>query len=114
MSRFTDLIQGKKREAKKVTPKPKAKVKPPAPKPTPKPTPTPVAAPVEPKPTPAPVPTPPAPKPTPKPTPKPEPVVVENPDESDDIESTKPAAVSPLVERARRQQEQSTKDGGSF
>ena len=102
MSRFTDLIQGKKREAKKVTPKPKAKVKPPAPVPTP----TPVAAPVEPKPTPAPVPTPPAPKPAP--------VVVENPDESDDIESTKPAAVSPLVERARRQQEQSTKDGGSF
>ena len=84
MSRFTDLIQGKKREAKKVTPKPKAKAKPPAP------------------------------KPAPVPTPKPEPVVVENPDESDDIESTKPAAVSPLVERARRQQEQSTKDGGSF
>ena len=61
-----------------------------------------------------PAPVPPAPKPTPKPTPKPAPVVVENPDESDDIESTKPAAVSPLVERARRQQEQSTKDGGSF
>ena len=110
MSRFTDLIQGKKREAKKVTPKPKAKTKPPAPVPAPvAPKPTPV-----PTPTPAPVPTPPAPKPTPKPTPKPEPVVVENPDESDDIESTKPAAVSPLVERARRQQEQSTKDGGSF
>lgn len=107
MSRFTDFIQGNKEQpgAPKVTP--------PAPKPTPKPTPKP-PAPVAPKPTPAPVPTP-APKPTPKPTPKPEPVVVENPDESDDIESTKPASVSPLVERARKQQEQqSAKDGGSF
>ena len=110
MSRFTDFIQGNKEQpgAPKVTP--------PAPKPTPKPTPKPPAppAPVAPKPTPAPVPTP-APKPTPKPTPKPAPVVVENPDESDDIESTKPASVSPLVERARKQQEeQSAKDGGSF
>ena len=106
MSRFTDFIQGNKEQPGQ------PKVTPPAPKPTPKPTPKP-PAPVAPKPTPAPVPTP-APKPTPKPTPKPAPVVVENPDESDDIESTKPAAVSPLVERARRQQEQSTKDGGSF
>ena len=57
----------------------------------------------------------PAPNPTPKPTPKPEPVVIENPDESDDIEATKPVSVSPLVERARKQQEQqSAKDGGSF
>tara|TARA_B100000282_G_C31522117_1_gene394435 strand:+ start:192 stop:473 length:282 start_codon:yes stop_codon:yes gene_type:complete len=93
MSRFTDFIQGNKEQ-------PGAQ---PAPKPTPKPTP-------KPKPTP-----PPAPKPTPKPTPKPEPVVIENPDESDDIEATKPASVSPLVERARKQQEQqSAKDGGSF
>ena len=106
MSRFTDFIQGNKEQPG--TPK----VTPPAPKPTPKPTPPP--APVAPKPTPAPV-TPPAPKPTPKPTPKPEPVVVEKPDESDDIESTKPSSVSPLVERARKQQEeQSAKDGGSF
>ena len=90
MSRFTDFIQGNKEQPGTQ----------PAPKPTPKP--------------PAPVPTP-APKPTPKPTPKPAPVVVENPDESDDIESTKPASVSPLVERARKQQEeQSAKDGGSF
>ena len=96
MSRFTDFIQGNKEQPGT----------PPAPKPTPKPTPPP--APVAPKPTPAPVP-----KPTP--TPKPEPVVVEKPDESDDIESTKPTSVSPLVERARKQQEeQSTKDGGSF
>lgn len=87
MSRFTDFIQGNKEQPGT----------PPAPKPTPKPTP------------------PPAPKPTPKPTPKPEPVVIENPDESDDIEATKPVSVSPLVERARKQQEQqSTKDGGSF
>ena len=93
MSRFTDFIQGNKEQ-------PGAQ---PAPKPTPKPTP-------KPKPTP-----PPAPKPTPKPTPKPEPVVIENPDESDDIEATKPVSVSPLVERARKQQEQqSAKDGGSF
>ena len=107
MSRFTDFIQGNKEQPGQ------PKVTPPAPKPTPKPTPKP-PAPVAPKPTPAPVPTP-APKPTPKPTPKPEPVVVENPDESDDIESTKPASVSPLVERARKQQEQqSAKDGGSF
>ncbi len=107
MSRFTDFIQGNKEQpgAPKVTP--------PAPKPTPKPTPKPPAPPA-PKPAPAPVPTP-APKPTPKPTPKPEPVVIENPDESDDIEATKPASVSPLVERARKQQEQqSAKDGGSF
>ena len=107
MSRFTDFIQGNKEQpgAPKVTP--------PAPKPTPKPTPKPPAPPA-PKPTPAPVPTP-APKPTPKPTPTPKPVVVENPDESDDIEATKPASVSPLVERARKQQqEQSAKDGGSF
>lgn len=98
MSRFTDFIQGNKEQPGT----------PPAPKPTPKPTPPP--APVAPKPTPAP-----APKPTPKPTPKPEPVVVEKPDESDDIESTKSTSVSPLVERARKQQEeQSTKDGGSF
>ena len=103
MSRFTDFIQGNKEQPGT----------PPAPKPTPKPTPKP-PAPVAPKPTPAPVPTP-APKPTPKPAPKPAPVVVENPDESDDIESTKPASVSPLVERARKQQEeQSAKDGGSF
>ena len=102
MSRFTDFIQGNKEQPGQ------PKVTPPAPKPTPKPTPPP--APVVPKPTPAPVPT-----PAPKPTPKPTPVVVENPDESDDIESTKPASVSPLVERARRQQEeQSAKDGGSF
>ena len=109
MSRFTDFIQGNKEQPGQ------PKVTPPAPKPTPKPIPkpTPPPAPVAPKPTPAPVPTP-APKPTPKPTPKPEPVVVENPDESDDIEATKPAAVSPLVERARRQQEQSAKDGGTF
>ena len=107
MSRFTDFIQGNKEQPGQ------PKVTPPAPKPTPKPTPKP-PAPVAPKPTPAPVPTP-APKPTPKPTPKPAPVVVENPDESDDIESTKPASVSPLVERARKQQEeQSAKDGGSF
>jgi len=98
MSRFTDFIQGNKEQPG--TPK----VTPPAPKPTPRPTP---------KPTPPPVP--PAPKPTPKPAPKPEPVVVENPDESDDIESTKPESVSPLVERARKQQEQqSAEDGGSF
>ena len=103
MSRFTDFIQGNKEQPGT----------PPAPKPTPKPTPKP-PAPVAPKPTPAPAPTP-APKPTPRPTPKPEPVVVEKPDESDDIESTKPSSVSPLVERARKQQEeQSTKDGGSF
>ena len=102
MSRFTDFIQGNKEQPGQ------PKVTPPAPKPTPKPTPPP--APVAPKPTPAPVPT-----PAPKPTPKPTPVVVENPDESDDIESTKPASVSPLVERARKQQEeQSAKDGGSF
>ena len=102
MSRFTDFIQGNKEQPG--TPK----VTPPAPKPTPPP------APVAPKPTPAPVPTP-APKPTPKPTPKPAPVVVEKPDESDDIESTKSTSVSPLVERARKQQEeQSAKDGGSF
>ena len=102
MSRFTDFIQGHKEQPGH------PKVTPPAPKPTPKPTPPP--APVAPKPTPAPVPT-----PAPKPTPKPTPVVVENPDESDDIESTKPASVSPLVERARKQQEeQSAKDGGSF
>ena len=95
MSRFTDFIQGNKEQPGT----------PPAPKPTPKPTPKP-PAPVAPKPTPAPVPTP-APKPTPKPTP-----VVEKPD---DIEPTKPSSVSPLVERARKQQEeQSTKDGGSF
>ena len=103
MSRFTDFIQGNKEQPGT----------PPAPKPTPKPThkPTPPPAPVAPKPTPAPVPTP-APKPTPKPTPKPAPVVVEKPD---DIEPTKPASVSPLVERARKQQEeQSAKDGGSF
>ena len=99
MSRFTDFIQGNKEQPGT----------PPAPKPTPKPTPKP-PAPVAPKPTPAPVPT-----PAPKPTPKPTPVVVENPDESDDIESTKPSSVSPLVERARKQQEeQSAKDGGSF
>lgn len=98
MSRFTDFIQGNKEQ--------------PGTPPTPKPTPPP--APVAPKPTPAPVPTP-APKPTPKPTPKPAPVVVEKPDESDDIESTKSTSVSPLVERARQQQEeQSAKDGGSF
>ena len=103
MSRFTDFIQGNKEQ-------PGAQ---PAPKPTPKPKPKP-PAPVAPKPTPPPAPTP-APKPTPKPTPKPEPVVIENPDESDDIEATKPASVSPLVERARKQQEQqSAKDGGSF
>ena len=89
MSRFTDFIQGNKEEPG--TPK----VTPPAPKPTPPPTP--------PAPKPAPVPT---------PTPKPEPVVVEKPDESDDIESTKSTSVSPLVERARKQQ--SAKDGGSF
>ena len=99
MSRFTDFIQGNKEQPGTQ----------PAPKPTPKPTPKP-PAPVAPKPTPAPVPT-----PAPKPTPKPTPVVVENPDESDDIESTKPSSVSPLVERARKQQEeQSAKDGGSF
>ena len=98
MSRFTDFIQGNKEQPAS-----------PAPKPTPKP-----PAPVAPKPTPAPVPTP-TPKPIPKPTPKPAPVVVEKPDESDDIESTKSTSVSPLVERARKQQEeQSTKDGGSF
>lgn len=95
MSRFTDFIQGNKEQPG--TPK----VTPPAPKPTPKP-------PAPPVPTPAP-------KPTPKPTPKPAPVVVEKPDESDDIESTKSTSVSPLVERARQQQEeQSAKDGGSF
>ena len=95
MSRFTDFIQGNKEQPG--TPK----VTPPAPKPTPKP-------PAPPVPTPAP-------KPTPKPTPKPAPVVVEKPDESDDIESTKSTSVSPLVERARKQQEeQSAKDGGSF
>lgn len=87
MSRFTDFIQGNKEQPGT----------PPAPKPTPKPTPTPPA----PKPAPAPV-----------PTPKPAPVVVEKPDESDDIESTKSTSVSPLVERARKQQ--SAKDGGSF
>ena len=91
MSRFTDFIQGNKEQPGT----------PPAPKPTPKP-------PAPPVPTPAP-------KPTPKPTPKPAPVVVEKPDESDDIESTKSTSVSPLVERARQQQEeQSAKDGGSF
>ena len=89
MSRFTDFIQGNKEQPG--TPK----VTPPAPKPTPKPTPP------APKPAPAPV-----------PTPKPAPVVVEKPDESDDIESTKSTSVSPLVERARKQQ--SAKDGGSF
>ena len=90
MSRFTDFIQGNKEQPGT----------PPAPKPTPKPTPPP-----------APV----APKPAPVPTPKPAPVVVENPDESDDIESTKSTSVSPLVERARKQQEQqSAEDGGSF
>ena len=95
MSRFTDFIQGNKEQPG--TPK----VTPPAPKPTPK-------SPAPPVPTPAP-------KPTPKPTPKPAPVVVEKPDESDDIESTKSTSVSPLVERARKQQEeQSAKDGGSF
>lgn len=95
MSRFTDFIQGNKEQPG--TPK----VTPPAPKPTPKPTPPP--APVAPKPTPAPV---------PAPTPKPAPVVVEKPDGT---ESTKPESVSPLVERARKQQEeQSAKDGGSF
>ena len=84
MSRFTDFIQGNKEQPGTQ----------PAPKPTPKPTPTP------------------APVPTPTPTPKPEPVVVEKPD---DTKSTKPSAVSPLVERARKQQEeQATKDGGSF
>ena len=102
MSRFTDFIQGNKEEPG--TPK----VTPPAPKPTPPPTP--------PAPKPTPPPTPPAPKPapvpTPAPAPKPEPVVVEKPDESDDIESTKSTSVSPLVERARKQQ--SAKDGGSF
>ena len=92
MSRFTDFIQGNKEQPGT----------PPAPKPTPKPTPKPA-----PKPTPAPVPT-----PAPKPTPKPTPVVVEKPDV---IEPTKPSSVSPLVERARQQQEeQSAKDGGSF
>ena len=91
MSRFTDFIQGNKEQPGT----------PPAPKPTPKP-------PAPPVPTPAP-------KPTPKPTPKPAPVVVEKPDESDDIEPTKSTSVSPLVERARQQQEeQSAKDGGSF
>lgn len=90
MSRFTDFIQGNKEQPGT----------PPAPKPTPKPTPPP-----------APV----APKPAPVPTPKPAPVVVEKPDESDDIESTKSTSVSPLVERARKQQEQqSAEDGGSF
>lgn len=91
MSRFTDFIQGNKEQPG--TPK----VTPPAPKPTPKP------------------PAPPVPTPAPKPTPKPAPVIVEKPDESDDIESTKSTSVSPLVERARQQQEeQSAKDGGSF
>ena len=83
MSRFTDFIQGNKEQPGT----------PPAPKPTPKPTP-------------------PAPKPAPAPVPTPAPVVVEKPDESDDIESTKSTSVSPLVERARKQQ--SAKDGGSF
>ena len=83
MSRFTDFIQGNKEQPGT----------PPAPKPTPKPTP-------------------PAPKPAPAPVPTPAPVVVEKPDESDDIESTKSTSVSPLVERARKQQ--SDKDGGSF
>ena len=66
MSRFTDLIQGKKEEEIKVTPKPT---------PTPQPTPTP------------------RPTPTPKPTPRP---------------------ISPLVEKAKQQQLNESKDGGSF
>ena len=107
MSRFTDFIQGNK-EQPGTPPAPKSTPKPPVPV-APKPTPAPVPAPA-PKPTPKPTPT-----PAPVPTPKPAPVVVENPDESDDIESTKPTSVSPLVERARKQQEeQSAKDGGSF
>ena len=68
MSRFTDLIQGKKEEEIKVTPKPT---------PTPRPTPTPQ----------------PTPTPTPKPTPRP---------------------ISPLVEKAKQQQLNESKDGGSF
>ena len=66
MSRFTDLIQGKKEEEIKVTPKPT-----PTPQPTPRPTPA----------------------PTPKPTPRP---------------------ISPLVEKAKQQQLNESKDGGSF
>ena len=74
MSRFTDLIQGKKEEEIKVTPKP-------TPRPTPAPTPKPTSTP---QPTPA---------PTPKPTPRP---------------------ISPLVEKAKQQQLNESKDGGSF
>jgi hypothetical protein len=99
MSRFTDLIQGKKEEEIKIK-TPKVIPKPtPAPTPTPKPTPKPTPAPTPtPKPTPKPTP---APTPTPKPTPKPTPT---------------PKPVSPLVEKAKQQQQQfnDSKDGGSF
>ena len=80
MSRFTDLIEGKKSPL--VPPKPKAKPK--------------------------------AKASTPKP--KAEPVVIEQPDESDDIEATKVESPEPTFKprRQRKASKKATADGGSF